>query len=183
MLGGNTLTMGQGPPYWRGQRWDLRGLVIRKAAPIDAPRLNALLSEWFDWRPKSGRLGSVHRAIRNGEVLVAQMDSEVIGFIHYVVHEDVIDGGPNTFISAFYVSSNYRNKGIGSHLLEEAISDSLSHGVVGIETSTIHFHAKKLYEKHHFKQAYGDMGEVFLELDINEYSRVKSETGGKSLRP
>jgi|GEM_PF-647056 GNAT superfamily N-acetyltransferase len=183
MLGGNALITRQSPTFRRGQRWVLRGFVVRKAAPTDAPEVNALLSEWFDWRPKSGRLRTVRRAIRNGEILVAQTDSEVIGFIHYVMHEDIIDGGLNTFISAFYVSSDYRNKGIGSHLLEEAISDSLSRGVVEIETSTIHSRAKRFYEKHHFKQTFGDIGEVFLELDINEYSKVKSGTGKKSLRP
>jgi len=125
----------------------------------------------------------VHRAIGKGEVLVAQKNSEVIGFIHYVIHEDIIDGGPNTFISAFYVSPNYRNKRVGSRLLDETVSDSLSRGAVGIETSTIHSRAKRFYERHHFRQTFGDMGEVFLELDINEYSQVRSGTGRESSRP
>lgn len=125
----------------------------------------------------------MHRAIGKGEVLVAQKNSEVIGFIHYVIHEDIIDGGPNTFISAFYVSPNYRNKRVGSRLLDETVSDSLSRGAVGIETSTIHSRAKRFYERHHFRQTFGDMGEVFLELDINEYSQVRSGTGRESSRP
>jgi hypothetical protein len=33
--------------------------------------------------------------------------------------------------------------------------------------------AKELYEKHHFKQTMGDIGEVFLELDIAEYLQAK----------
>ena len=106
--------------------------------------------------------------------MVAQSESQVIGFIHYVMHEDIIDGGPNTLISAFYVTPAYRNKGIGSLLLEEAISDSLSRHAVGIETSTIHLETKRLYEKHHFRQTVGDMGEVFLELDVKEYMERKS---------
>ena len=99
--------------------------------------------------------------------------NRIIGFLHYVIHEDVIDGGRNTFITAFYVSPGYRRKGIGSRLLKSAVDDSLKRGVVGIETSTIHRLAKKLYERHHFRQTMGDMGEVFLELDIPEYMKTK----------
>ena len=139
----------------------------------DASAVDRLLSEWFDWKPESGRLESVKRAIRNREVLVAQHNKRIVGFIHYIMHEDIIDGGPNAFISANYVSSKHRGKGVGSLLIQELIKDSLARGAVGVETSTIHARAKKFYEKHHFKQTLGDIGEVFLELDITEYLGAK----------
>lgn len=135
--------------------------------------MNNLLSEWFDWKPDSGRLSSVRRAVRKKELLVAEAGPKVVGFIHYVMHEDIIDGGPNVFISAFYVSEADRGEGVGSLLLERAIEDSLASGAVGVETSTIHVRAKQLYERHHFKQTMGDIGEVFLELDIPEYLQAK----------
>jgi len=148
-------------------------LIIRRARIADAPAVDRLLSEWFDWKPESGRLESVRRAIRNREVLVAQSSNRIVGFIHYIMHEDIIDGGPNAFISANYVSSKHRGKGVGSLLIQELIKDSLARGAVGVETSTIHARAKKFYEKHHFKQTLGDIGEVFLELDITEYLGAK----------
>jgi len=89
------------------------------------------------------------------------------------MHEDIIDGGPNSFITAFYVSPAYRGKGVGTLLLNEAIADSLTMGAVGVETSTIQKFAKNLYEKYHFGQTMGEIGEVFLELDIPEYLRIK----------
>src|SRR3989454_1220494 len=147
--------------------------MIRRARITDAPAVDRLLSEWFDWKPESGRLESVRRAIRNREVLVAQSSNRIVGFIHYIMHEDIIDGGPNAFISANYVSSKHRGKGVGSLLIQELIKDSLARGAVGVETSTIHARAKKFYEKHHFKQTLGDIGEVFLELDITEYLGAK----------
>jgi len=150
-----------------------KGLVVRRALMTDAPGVDNLLSEWFDWKPISGRLKSVQRAVRKKELLVAETDSRVVGFIHYVLHEDIIDGGPNAFISGFYVSEAERGKGVGTLLLEQAITDSLARGAVGVETSTIHMRAKQLYEKHHFKQTMGDISEVFLELDIAEYSQAK----------
>ena len=147
----------------------LKGIVVRRALTTDAVGVDALLSEWFDWKPKSGRLESVRRAVRKRELLVAEVHSRIIGFIHYVMHEDIIDGAPNSFISAFFVTESYRRRGVGTLLLEAAITDSLAKGAVGVETSTIHALARKLYERLHFKQTMGDIGEVFLELDIDEY--------------
>ncbi|TMI24542.1 GNAT family N-acetyltransferase, partial [Candidatus Bathyarchaeota archaeon] len=100
-------------------------LTVRRAAKTDAHAVDSLLSEWFDWKPDSGRLDSIHRAITNREVLLAEVNSLVIGFIHYVMHEDIIDGGLNSFITAFYVSPAHRGKGIGTLLLNESIADSL----------------------------------------------------------
>jgi len=129
-------------------------LVIRRARMTDAPAVDRLLSEWFDWKPESGRLESVKRAIHHHEILVAQSNNRIVGFIHYIMHQDIIDGGPNGFISANYVSSGHRGRGIGTLLLKEMIKDSLARGAVGVETSTIHARAKKFYERQHFKQTY-----------------------------
>src|SRR5207253_2638277 len=118
----------------------------------DVADVDDLLSEWFDWEPISGRLKSVQRAVRKKELLVAETDSRVVGFIHYVLHEDIIDGGPNAFISAFYVSKAERGKGVGTLLLEQAITNSLARGAVGVETSTIHKRAKQLYERPNWPQ-------------------------------
>lgn len=139
----------------------------------DALSVDSLLSEWFDWKPHSGRLESIRRAVRKRELLVADVGSRIIGFIHYVKHEDIIDGAPNSFISVFFVTKSRRRKGVGTLLLEEAIKDSLARGAVGVETSTIHVKARELYERHHFKQTMGDIGEVFLELDVDEYLQEK----------
>lgn len=148
-------------------------MVVRRALMSDAFSVGALLSEWFDWKPESGRLASIRRAVLRRELLVAEARSGVIGLIHYVIHEDIIDGAPNSFISAFFVTESYRRRGVGTLLLEAAITDSLARGAVGVETSTIHDSARKLYERLHFKQTMGDIGEVFLELDLDEY--LKSE--------
>lgn len=158
-------------------------LVVRKALTADALAVDNLLSEWFDWKPSSGRLNSVRRAVRKRELLVAEAGSRIIGFVHHVMHEDIIDGAPNSFISAFFVTQKYRRRGVGTLLLEGAITDSLARGAVGVETSTIHAEVLKLYEMHHFKQTMGDIGEVFLELDVDEYLRAKKtkirQTRGK----
>jgi len=97
------------------------------------------------------------------------------------MHEDIIDGAPNSFISAFFVTESFRRRGVGTLLLEAAITDSLAKGAVGVETSTIHVLARKLYERLHFKQTMGDIGEVFLELDRDEYLKGEKRTYHKIL--
>ena len=42
-----------------------------------------------------------------------------------------------------------------------------------METSTTHADAMRFYRKHYFKQTVGDIGEVFLELDVGEYGKAK----------
>ncbi len=100
------------------------------------------------------------------ELLVAESASRVIWFIHYVIHTDIIGGAPNAFITAFYVSPSHRGMGVGLALLRRAVMDSTNRGAVSIETSTIHSGARSFYVKHEFKQPHGDIGEVFLELDV-----------------
>lgn len=143
-------------------------LFIRRAFIRDAPRLAALLHEWLNWDPKAGRLRSISHAIGDREFLLAEVDSELVGFIHFVLHEDVIDGAPNAFITAFYVQNRFRGKGIGTRLLHGAIAEAVKRGAAFMETSTLHAKAKTFYEKNGFKQMKDEIGEVFLELDVSE---------------
>ena len=105
--------------------------------------------------------------MKKKELLVAESGSKVLGFIHYVIHNDIIDGAPNSFITAFYVAPAYRGVGVGSALLERVIRDSVREGVVSVETSTIHGRARDFYLKRGFRRSLGDIEEVFLELDFD----------------
>ncbi len=125
------------------------------------------------WDPAPSRISSVKRAIRKKEFLVAETRFHVVGFIHYVIHEDVVDGAPNAFITAFYVKGEHRRKGIGTGLLHEAVSSAASRGATFVETSTIHSNARAFYENHGFKQSKGEIGEVFLELDVKKFMEAK----------
>jgi ribosomal protein S18 acetylase RimI-like enzyme len=149
-------------------REDIR---IRQATKKDISAIDRIIAEWLNWR--TPRKESIKRAIENKELLVADKNSELIGFIHCVTHEDIIDGGLNSFITCFYICPEFRNKGIGSELLDRAIKDGLDKGAIGIETSTASPIARRLYERLHFRQFKGNwtMGEVFLELDMEKYKR------------
>jgi GNAT superfamily N-acetyltransferase len=140
--------------------------TLKKSKLKDVRAIEGLLLEWLSFCPKRGRTESIKSAIRRKEILVAESGSTIIGFIHYVIHSDIIDGAPNSFITAFYVSPAYRGIGVGSALLERAIADSASQGIVSIETSTVHGRAKGFYLKHGFRQYLGE--EIFLELDLQK---------------
>jgi predicted N-acetyltransferase YhbS len=73
---------------------------------------------------------------------VAESDSKVVGFIHFILHEDVIDGEPNALITALFVQTKPRGNGIGSELLRDAIKSSIAQGATFRETSTRHSNAK-----------------------------------------
>ncbi|HML02584.1 MAG TPA: GNAT family N-acetyltransferase [Candidatus Bathyarchaeia archaeon] len=145
----------------------MKRFSIRRATKKDAPIIGKLIGGWLKW--EIPRRESIVRAIEARELLVADWQNEVVGFIHCVMFEDIIDGGQNAFITAFYVSPKFRNRKIGSNLLQEAIKNALNEGVVGISASTANPSARRLYEKHNFKQFMGEwtMGEVFLEMDMN----------------
>src|SRR3989442_4992102 len=104
----------------------------------DAASVDNLLSEWFDWKPVSGRLNSVQRAVRKKELLVAEADSRVVGFIHGVLHEDIIGGGPHPLIFAFYVSGGERRKRVGTTLLDAASCRSPPRSARGVGSPAIH---------------------------------------------
>ena len=141
---------------------------IREASEKDISTISRTLAEWLEWNVP--RESSIKRAIENNELLVADRKGAVIGFVHYVMHEDIIDGGLNAFITCLYVAPEFRNQRIGTLLLGRAIKDAVGKGAIGIETSTASPDARRFYERHNFKQFMGKsaMGEVFLELDMGE---------------
>ena len=142
-------------------------IVVRLAAQLDLPSIDSLLVEWLSL-PRQRDL-VFKDSVRNGELWVAELNGAFAGFLHQVVHNDVIDGGPNSFITALYVSPKYRRSGVGSALLRKAIQDTLKKGVVGIEASTTNPEARKLYEKYGFKQF---KGEISLEMDMDRAREV-----------
>ncbi len=138
--------------------------VVRYATIADTAAVEALLLEWLSFAVP--RQQSLERAVRRRELLVAEVEGKVVGLISSVIHEDIVDGGPNSFITAFYITPNWRNRGLGSALLKKAVDEALDKGCLGVETSTTSPDAGRLYERHCFSQF---RGEVFLELDARRY--------------
>jgi len=134
---------------------------VRTARGEDAASIRRLLAEWLEEPIR--RTESLNRAIRRREVLVAENDQDIVGFLHQAIREDIIDGAPNSFIAAVYVDPKHRNSGIGATLIEEAMARAKRAGATKAEISTTSTRARRLYQRHRFRRF---PREVILERDL-----------------
>ena len=137
---------------------------VRTAREEDAASIRRLLAEWLD--QPIPRRDSLRRAIRRKEVLVAEDGNGVVGFLHQALREDIIDGSPNAFITALYVDADHRNSGIGTALIEEAMTRAKRAGVTRAEISTTSAKARRFYRRHRFRH---HPREVILERNLVAY--------------
>ena len=147
--------------------------VIRQARYSDSDNIASLILEWLAF--KKQRLPIIRRSIRQGEILVATENTHtksLVGFIQGIVHDDPISGGKMLFVAAFYVKPKFRNKGLGSRMLKLLIETAIKKDkILGVETSMIWKKASGFYQKKFgFFQVRGDIGEIFLNLDIEKNS-------------
>jgi len=92
------------------------------------------------------------------ELLVADADGKIIGFIDRWIISDFVHGGKLAYIQNLYVSPNYRRKGIGSRLLQETVKRAKDKGVIEIHVSTefdnkgaIEFYRKQGFPEEHLQ--------------------------------
>lgn len=157
--------------------------ILTKLARLsDATQVNSLLLEFLKV-PDKARIGEIRRSIRQEEILVSTVKrhaagkERVIGFIHGALHNDPISAGPLLYVTALYVTRPYRNKGIGSELLNSIIQRSVRNSSIrGVEVGTARKHALKFYLKRGFRQFRADFGEKLLGLDIKEWKAVPLRT-------
>jgi GNAT superfamily N-acetyltransferase len=143
--------------------------VIREARYSDSEQIASLMLEWLSFRKE--RISIIKRSIKQGEILVATENDDaksLAGFIHGIVHNDLISGGKRLFVTAFYVKPKCRNKGLGTRTLKYLIQKEIERDrIVGVEVSTTRKKAAMFYqEKFGFFQVKGDIGEIFLSLDV-----------------
>jgi GNAT superfamily N-acetyltransferase len=134
--------------------------------------VSALVTEvgGSDWKVE--RHLSLSRAIRSKEILIATKNNRIVGFVHGIIHEDIIDGGRNLFVTAQYVLPRHRRSKVGTGLLNALVREAIDKGVVEIETSTMSNQGRKFYEHYGFQQR---DGEIFLELTVKHQSRLHNK--------
>ena len=148
------------------------GLVsLQLAKQDDVPAVSSLLFEWLKFE-KEGRLQQIRRAIKAREIIVSmdKKTDKVVGFIHGIIHNDPISCGPLLYITALYIRAPFRRRGIGSLMVKQITQKALEdHRIVGVEITTAHWDALKLYKKLGFSQFKADFGEILLNLDIKKW--------------
>lgn len=136
---------------------------IRIATNADLDQLIGLLNDLFtqdiEFEPnyevqKSG----LEKIINNpaiGEILVLQMDHKVIGMVSLLYSISTALGGKVAILEDMIIDKNYRGKGLGKQLLQEAINFSMKRNCLRITLLTDFNNdiAIKFYEGFGFKKS------------------------------
>ena len=131
----------------------VKSIKIRSANEKDLLSLVILAEEFMPREADNEERATVlKQALRNPdyELLVAELEGEIVGFIDQWVLHDFTHGAKHSYIHNLYVSSKHRRKGIASKLLEEAMKNAKNMGVSEIHVTT-RFENKlaiNLYRKH-----------------------------------
>ena len=127
---------------------------MRLAQKEDAEVLERLFNEFSDCQ--MSRAVSIQKAISdpNAMFLVAEIDNEIVAFVHQVFFEDPFHAGTNSLITSLFVSKIHRKHGIAANMIKKAIENARTREVqeVHVSTRTDNTGAIRLYEKLGFRK-------------------------------
>lgn len=131
----------------------MKGLKIRLVNEKDLLSLVVLAGEFMPGEATAEeRISVLEHALENPdyELMVAELDGEIFGFVDQWIIHDFCHGGKLSYIQNLYVAPRYRKKGIGSKLLRRIINTAKKKGVLEIHmvTGFDNKPAIELYKKH-----------------------------------
>jgi len=93
---------------------------------------------------------------------VAEVGGQIVGVLHLLFYLDILHGGLNSHVLLLLlVKDEYRRRGIGRKLLDEAVKYAVERKAIEMHVNTIFKEATKFYRRYGFK----DSG-VTLELQL-----------------
>lgn len=120
----------------------------------DVEILERLYEEFSEWHLE--RSASIRKTITdsNGELLVAEVEGQLVGFVNQIFFEDPLHAGLNSLVTDLFVKKEHRGRGIGSELFKRALETAKTRKVkeVHVTTREDNQEAIKFYEKHGFKK-------------------------------
>ena len=130
-------------------------IIIRQAKEEDTPVLEDLYLQFSQWPLERGVALRKIVKEKTSELLVAESNQEIVGFIHQIFFLDPVHAGLNSYITSLFVKEPYQGKGIGSQLLQKAIENAKKRGVIEVHVDTEENNAKavEFYQKRGFKKA------------------------------
>ncbi len=131
----------------------MKSIKVRTADEKDLQSLVILAEEFIPGEADDRkRIDVLKQALRNPnyDLLVAELEGALVGFIDQWVIHDFTHGAKLSYIHSLYVSSGHRRKGVASKLLQEAMKNARN-----MEVSEIHITTRfdnkaaiNLYRKH-----------------------------------
>ncbi|NIR87929.1 GNAT family N-acetyltransferase [Candidatus Bathyarchaeota archaeon] len=132
-------------------------LVIREVASEDVEDIIQIFKTVY-LQDESWARSALQRllAIPNYVMLVAELESRVVGYIDYYVLPSIWEKWNEATINYLFIHKDYQGKGIGSKLLEEVVKRADKIGIVELHIATEkgNERAIRLYKKHGFVKEY-----------------------------
>jgi ribosomal protein S18 acetylase RimI-like enzyme len=131
----------------------VRAVDVRPAIEKDLPSLVILAEEFMPAKADNQkRMGMLKQTLgdSNHELLVAELEGEIIGFMDHWFIDDFVHEAKLGYIQNLYVDSQHRRRGVASKLLRKAMENARNRGVSEIHVTT-RFENKlaiNLYRKH-----------------------------------
>jgi GNAT superfamily N-acetyltransferase len=133
----------------------LKPRVIRRARMKDIDRIIELVSELGRPEPRNeeeikhfAKLIQDYISEKDKMILVAEIDSKVVGLISLVFLPRLNRSKPEAWIPDFIIDQDYRNKGIGKELLKKCIVIARKEKCwrIRLETGLSRKHAQRFYK-------------------------------------
>jgi ribosomal protein S18 acetylase RimI-like enzyme len=140
----------------------MKDVKIRMVQRSDQPFIKGLVKELYETLDVKDGMDEVltdakfHEILVDAttEVLVAELDGIVVGYLTLNLTKTFLDAGMSTIIGELVVSSNYRRQGIGKKMVIAAIArcKKLGCSEIGVGTETKNAKARAFYESCGFSE-------------------------------
>ena len=117
----------------------MSNLWVRRADESDIPILSMLAEEFMPQEATREKRKEILRHILKNpdyELLVAELEGKIAGFIDQWIIHDFAHGAKLSYIQNLYVTSKHGRKGVGSRLLGEIMKSAKKKGVLEIHVVT-----------------------------------------------
>jgi ribosomal protein S18 acetylase RimI-like enzyme len=134
-------------------------LVVRRAKLNDTKALADLFLQYSNLLVERSEILRKVLKDADSELIVAEFNGEIVGFMYQIFVLDPFHGGVNSYIVNLFVKELHRNKGIGLRLVKKALENAEQRGVIELHVDTEEDNVKaiRFYEKHGF----GKVGIMF----------------------
>ena len=149
----------------------MENIIIRKVTFSDLPIVSELIYEMPDSLTRKDNVDvniavkNYHNILRDGNshMLLAEVDNRIVGFVNFSIRQTLLHKGYSGLVDELVVTNDFRDKDIGSKLLDAAIKECKNLGCCEVEvcTESSNISAVQFYKGYGF-----DEKGVFLEKDL-----------------